>query len=102
MASDSGFTRLLQDVRTTLPVWVFTGLPDGAYHLRVRAADAQDLEGREAATTLVLAARPSRRCRSRHRPVRRLRAVCRSCGPIRRVHLGTTCRWRATPRLPSR
>lgn len=58
VASDSGFTRLLQDVRTTLPVWVFTGLPDGAYHLRVRAADAQDLEGREAATTLVLAARP--------------------------------------------
>ena len=58
VAADSAFSRLLQDVRTTGPVWVFTDLPDGAYHLRVRAADAQSLEGREAATALTLAARP--------------------------------------------
>lgn len=58
VAADSAFSQLLQDVRTSAPVWVFTGLPDGDYHLRVRAADAQDLEGREAAIALVLAARP--------------------------------------------
>ena len=58
VASDGGFTQLLQDVRTTTPDWVLTGLPDGAYHLRVRAADVQDIEGREAATQFLLAARP--------------------------------------------
>ena len=58
VATDSDFTRLLQDVRTPSPVWVLTGLPDGAYHLRVRAADVQDLEGREAVAPIRMAARP--------------------------------------------
>lgn len=58
VATDIDFTRLLQDVRTTAPVWVLTGLPDGDYHLRVRAADAQDLEGREATAPIRMAARP--------------------------------------------
>ena len=58
VAGDSAFTQLLQDVKTRGPVWVLTALPDGDYHLRVRAADAQDLEGRESAIALVVAARP--------------------------------------------
>jgi hypothetical protein len=58
VAADPGFTQLLQDVKTLGPVWVLTALPDGDYHLRVRAADAQELEGRESAVAFVLAARP--------------------------------------------
>ena len=58
VAGDSGFGRLLQDVKTSTPDWVLAGLPDGDYHLRVRAADAQGLEGREAQLAFVLAAQP--------------------------------------------
>jgi hypothetical protein len=48
VATDAAFTRLLQDERTMASTWLLTGLPDGDYYLRVRAADAQGLEGREA------------------------------------------------------
>ena len=58
VAADGGFTRLLQDVKTASPAWLLTGLPDGGYYLRVRAADAQELEGSEAQVAFMLAARP--------------------------------------------
>ena len=58
VASDQAFTRLLQDVKTREPIWLLTGLPDGEYQLRVRAADAQSLEGVEAQRSLTIAARP--------------------------------------------
>ena len=58
VASDAGFAQLLQDERTTPPEWLLTGLPDGDYHLRVRAADAQELEGQEAQLAFALRARP--------------------------------------------
>lgn len=58
VAADSGFTQLLQDVVTGTPTWILTALADGNYHLRVRAADAQALEGQEAAMAFVLSARP--------------------------------------------
>ena len=58
VATDAGFAQLLQDERTTPPEWLLTGLPDGDYHLRVRAADAQELEGLDAQTTFALRARP--------------------------------------------
>ncbi len=58
VAADAAFTRLLQDERTTSPRWLLTGLPDGDYHLRLRAADAQGLEGQEALMALALRARP--------------------------------------------
>lgn len=58
IAADAQFTRLLQDVRTSVPVWVLSGLADGDYFLRVRAADAQQIEGVDATHALALRARP--------------------------------------------
>src|SRR5450830_823443 len=58
VALDATFTRLLQDEKTSAPTWLLTSLPDGDYHLRLRAADAQGLEGREASQMLALRARP--------------------------------------------
>ena len=58
IASDAAFNRLLQDERTPAPTWLVTGLPDGDYHLRVRAADAQQLEGLDAQQAFALRARP--------------------------------------------
>lgn len=58
VATDAAFAQLLQDERTTPPAWLLTGLPDGDYHLRVRAADAQELEGLDAQITFALRARP--------------------------------------------
>jgi hypothetical protein len=58
VASDAAFSRLLQDERTPAPTWLVTGLADGDYHLRVRAADAQQLEGLDAQQTFALRARP--------------------------------------------
>ena len=58
VASDAAFTRLLQDEQTAAPTWLLTDLADGDYHLRVRAADAQNLEGQEAHLAFALRARP--------------------------------------------
>lgn len=58
VAGDAAFTRLLQDERTPAPTWLVTGLADGDYHLRVRAADAQALEGLDAQQAFALRARP--------------------------------------------
>jgi len=58
VATDAAFTRLLQDEQTAAPTWLLTSLPDGDYQLRVRAADAQGLEGREAQAPIAIRARP--------------------------------------------
>ena len=58
VATDAAFAQLLQDECTTPPAWLLTGLPDGDYHLRVRAADAQELEGLDAQVAFALRARP--------------------------------------------
>ena len=58
IASDRLFTRLLQDTRTAAPATVLSGLADGDYFLRVRAADAQQIEGTDAIHALALRARP--------------------------------------------
>jgi len=58
VATDAAFTRLLQDEQTATPTWLLTSLPDGDYQLRVRAADAQGLEGREAQAAIAIRARP--------------------------------------------
>ena len=58
IAADMQFTRLLQDARTNTPAWVLSGLPDGDYFLRVRAADAQQIEGIDATHALAVRARP--------------------------------------------
>ena len=58
VAADAAFTQLLQDDRTSAPTWLLTDLADGDYHLRLRAADAQNLEGQEAAMAFAVRARP--------------------------------------------
>lgn len=50
--------RLLLDGRFTEPAARWADLPDGRYRLRVRAIDADGLEGLDASTPLVIKARP--------------------------------------------
>ena len=58
VARDGAFVQRVQEARTTAPAWLLTDLPDGSYQLRVRAADAQTLEGVDAQVAFVLQARP--------------------------------------------
>ncbi len=58
VARDGAFVQREQEARTAAPSWLLTGLPDGAYQLRMRAADAQSLEGADAQVGFVLQARP--------------------------------------------
>ena len=58
VARDEGFDDLLADVRSASPELRIAGLADGRYPMRLRAVDGQGLEGRDAAATLVLKARP--------------------------------------------
>lgn len=58
IAADAQFTQLLQDTRTAAPAWALSGLADGDYFLRVRAADAQQIEGADATHALAVRARP--------------------------------------------
>lgn len=58
VARDGAFVQRVQEARTAGPSWMLTDLPDGNYQLRVRAADAQTLEGADAQTAFVLQARP--------------------------------------------
>jgi hypothetical protein len=57
-AADSRFERVLQDVRTTGTELRFADLPDGDYIVRVRAEDAQGLQGLDARHAFTLKARP--------------------------------------------
>lgn len=50
--------RLLVEQRLTRPSLTVTDLPDGPYELRLRAIDAEGLEGRERRVPFVLKARP--------------------------------------------
>lgn len=58
VAADERFDRVLADVRSATPELRIAGLPDGRYPMRLRAVDAQGLEGRDARTLLTLKARP--------------------------------------------
>ncbi len=58
VARDGAFVQRELEARTVGPTWLLAGLPDGAYQLRVRAADAQSLEGADAQVGFVLQARP--------------------------------------------
>ncbi|MFM2347174.1 MAG: hypothetical protein RL654_1927 [Pseudomonadota bacterium] len=56
--SDPAFDQVLQDVRTTGPELRLADLPDGDYRVRVRAEDAQGLQGLDALHLFTLKARP--------------------------------------------
>jgi hypothetical protein len=58
VARDESFDEVLADVQSATPVLRIEGLADGRYPMRLRAADASGLEGRDARATLVLKARP--------------------------------------------
>ena len=58
VAQDDRFELLLADVRSATPEVRVAGLADGRYRIRLRAVDAQGLEGRDAQAVLVLKARP--------------------------------------------
>lgn len=55
---DASFDILLADVQSATPELRIAGLPDGRYPMRVRAVDAQGVEGRDAQGWLTLKARP--------------------------------------------
>ena len=57
-AADPAFERVLQDVRSTGAELRLVDLPDGDYRIRVRAEDAQGLQGRDALHLFTLKARP--------------------------------------------
>ncbi len=58
VATDGAFVQRVQDVQTREPRWLLAGLPDGDYQLRVRAADAQAIEGNDAQMAFAVRARP--------------------------------------------
>ena len=58
VAGDERFDLLLADVRSAGTELRIAGLADGRHPLRVRAVDADGLEGRDARAVLVLKARP--------------------------------------------
>lgn len=58
IAEDAQFEKLVLENTGTTPQLSFADLPDGRYVLRVRAADAQGLQGRDAIHAFELDARP--------------------------------------------
>jgi hypothetical protein len=58
VASEADFVTLSADVRSTGPELRIAGLPDGDHLLRVRAEDAQGLQGQDAVHRFRLKARP--------------------------------------------
>lgn len=58
IAPDARFERILLERTSATPQLSFADLPDGRYVLRVRAADAQGLQGRDALHPFELDARP--------------------------------------------
>lgn len=58
VAEDEGFQKLVAEVVSNTPALTLPNLPDGALRVRVRAIDAQGLEGLDATQSLTVAARP--------------------------------------------
>jgi hypothetical protein len=75
VASDADFRQVAAESTSSTGELRFAGLPDGPYYLRVRAADAQGLEGMDATTTFKLKARPEPPLPSTPTPKAKLRAT---------------------------
>lgn len=58
VAMDAEFQQVVGQVTSATPELRLAGLPDGRYHLRVRAGNAQGLEGQDAQGRFTLKARP--------------------------------------------
>ena len=74
VARDGGFREVVAEQQSPLPQFKLAGLPDGHYHLRVRAIDARVLEGMDASRTFTLKARPEPPIPSTPSPQARLRS----------------------------
>lgn len=75
VAQDAGFQQIQSEVVSPTPEFRFADLPDGHYHLRVRAADARGLEGTDATRQFHLKARPEPPIVSLPRPGGKIRAT---------------------------
>lgn len=75
VASDEGFHQVLGELTSPTPKFRFAGLPDGHYHLRVRTADAQGIEGADATRQIHLKAHPEPPILSLPTPDGKLRAT---------------------------
>jgi hypothetical protein len=58
VATDAEFMEMVLDRRIKERFMIDQGLPDGNYHVRVRAVDEHGLEGKDATTTFQVDARP--------------------------------------------
>lgn len=58
VAKDAGFRQLVAEARSASPEAKFADLPDGDYHVRLRAVDKLGLEGLESSKAFRLKARP--------------------------------------------
>jgi hypothetical protein len=74
VAADADFRQVLEEANSASGELRFGTLPDGTYHLKVRAADQQGLQGMDSTTTFKLKARPEPPIPSGPKPQAKLRA----------------------------
>lgn len=75
LAGDAGFQQVQGELKGSTPEFRFVGLPDGHYHLRVRVANAQGIEGPDATRQIHLKARPEAPISTQPTPGAKLRAT---------------------------
>jgi hypothetical protein len=74
VATDAQFSHVLEEADSQTGELRFATLPDGQYHLKVRATDQQGLQGLDAVAPLQLKARPEPPIASAPKPGAKLRA----------------------------
>jgi hypothetical protein len=74
VAADADFRQVLDEANSATGELRFANLPDGTYHLKVRAADERGLQGMDGTTTFKLKARPEPPIPSGPKPKAKLRA----------------------------
>ncbi|RZI79295.1 MAG: hypothetical protein EOP38_25750, partial [Rubrivivax sp.] len=75
IAQDADFRQVQAELIATAPEFRFANLPDGHYHLRLRAADTHGIEGPDATRQIHLKARPEPPIASLPPPGGKVRAI---------------------------